>query len=92
MQGTVRVIEAVLGLAALLDHQGETEQALALCLHILRHPTSSPSQRERAARLRAQLEAALHAEEVAEIEERVQAQSLEDVVAGLLARFPPTSG
>jgi tetratricopeptide (TPR) repeat protein len=91
MPGTVRVIETVLGLAGLLDEQDETELALALSLHILGHPVSRPRHREQAERLRARLEAALHAEEVAEIEERVQAQSLEDVVAELLARFPPAS-
>ena len=87
-RATGQMIDAVLGLAAVLDEDVQTEQALLLCLHIMEHPASSRQQREQAERLRSRLEGALPPHQVAVIEERMRNRSFEVVVAELTAGHP----
>ena len=80
------VLDAVLGLATLLHEQEQTEQAAELCLHVLRLPGGSERAKDRAEQLWSDLKASLSQEQLVVLQERVQAQSLELLVAELLAQ------
>jgi predicted ATPase/DNA-binding SARP family transcriptional activator len=74
----------VVGMAELLIRQGRAEQAAELLAHPLSHPASDNYTRDRASRLRVDLEAALSPESVGAALARGQPRPFDDVVAALL--------
>lgn len=78
-------LDALAGLASVFARKGETESSLALVAFVLHHPASIASARNRAERLRPELEAQLTPERVQAIELRARAETFEEIVQKLLA-------
>ncbi len=83
-QGMFVALEALTGIAMLQAKRGESEPALELLLIILAHPGSIPETKDRAARLRAELEAQLTKQQVEAAQARVQTKTFEAVVDEVL--------
>ncbi|HLO31444.1 MAG TPA: tetratricopeptide repeat protein, partial [Anaerolineales bacterium] len=77
-------LEALVGIASLKVKREKTEQALELLLLVLNHPASIQETKDRAARLRAQLEAQLTPLQIESIKVHAGEITLESVVEGLL--------
>jgi tetratricopeptide (TPR) repeat protein len=73
-------LEALAGLASLQAKQGDREQALELLLMVSNHPASLQGTKNRAARLRAELEAPLTRQQMEEAQARALAKTFEAVV------------
>ncbi len=83
-QGTFVALEALVGIATLKAKQGNIEQALELSLIVLNHPASLQETKNRADRLRAELEAQLTPTQSEAIQAHVGDKTLEAVVEDLL--------
>jgi tetratricopeptide (TPR) repeat protein len=83
-RGTPVALEALAGIASLQVKQGDMEHALELLLMVLDHPASTQGTKERAAGLRAELEAQLTSQQVEAAQAQAQAKSFEAVVDELL--------
>jgi len=83
-------LEALAGLASLQAKRGDIEPALELLLIILNHPASPQETRNRAAHLRAELEAQLTRQQVEEVQARATAQTFEAAVGEVLKQAEPT--
>jgi predicted ATPase/transcriptional regulator with XRE-family HTH domain len=79
------LLEALLGMAALRAQAGAPTAALELLLYILLDPAGSHTTRERARQLRAKLAAQLAADQIAAIDARARATTLERLAQDLLA-------
>jgi len=79
-RGTFIALEALVGLASLQAKQGDREQALELLLIVLNHPASYQASKDRATRLRTELEAQLPRPQVEVAQARAQARTFEAVV------------
>jgi predicted ATPase/transcriptional regulator with XRE-family HTH domain len=77
IHGTPVALEALAGFASLHAKQGSTQRALELLLIVLNHPASFQETKNRAAHLRAELEARLTRHQVAATEARIQATTFE---------------
>ena len=77
------VLDAVIGLATLLQEQGQIEPAAELCSHVLGQPIGSRRTRNRAEKLWSGLKASLPQEQLVVLQERVRATPFETVVAEL---------
>ena len=86
-QAPTGVLDALVGLAVVQVHEGTTESALELVVHVLQHPASSHEAKARAERLRVELEANLTPERIEVIRLRAQGRSIEMVAQELLASF-----
>jgi tetratricopeptide (TPR) repeat protein len=75
--GTPVALEALAGFASLQAKQGNLEYALDLLLIVLNHPASLQETRDRAARLRTELEAHLTSQQVEAAQARAQAKTFE---------------
>jgi hypothetical protein len=75
---------ALVGVAELWNQRGERERALELLSFVLQQGIGEQDLRDQAANLRAELEAALSPQAVAQCQQRGQAMTLEEVVAGVL--------
>jgi tetratricopeptide (TPR) repeat protein len=84
IHGTPVALEALAGFASLQAKQGDMEHALELLLMVLHHPASLQETKDRAAGLRAELEAQLTSQQVEAAQGRAQAKSFEAVVDELL--------
>jgi tetratricopeptide (TPR) repeat protein len=83
-QGTFVALEALVGIATLKAKQGNIERALELLLIVLNHPASLQETKNRADRLRAELEAQLTSQQVEAAQARAQAKTFEVVVDEIL--------
>ena len=84
IHATPVVLEALASFASLLAEPDDREQALELLLIVLNHPASLQETKNRAARLRAELEAQLPSAQFAEIQARVREKTFDVVVEDLL--------
>jgi len=73
-------LEALAGFASLYTKQGNKEQALELLLVVLNHPAILSSTKDRAAHLRAELEAQLTLSQVKSIQTQAGEKTFESVV------------
>jgi hypothetical protein len=83
-RGAWVALEALVGIASLQAKRGECKRALELLLVVLNHPASIQETKDRAAHLRADLEAQLTPLQIESIKVHVGEISLESVVEGLL--------
>ncbi len=81
-------LDALTGLAGLQARTGQAEQALALSMCVLSHSASTQEAKDRAQQLRVQLESQLTPQQVAAVQERVQAITFDALVTELLNRSP----
>ncbi len=84
INGIPVALEALAGFASLQAKQGDMEHALELLLIVLNHPASLQETKNRAARLRAELEAQLTSQMVEAAQARAQAKTFEAVVDEVL--------
>jgi tetratricopeptide (TPR) repeat protein len=91
IHGTPVALEALVGLASLQVKQGDMEQALELLLMVLNHPASLQETKDRAARLRSDLEAQLTRQQVETAQARAQTQTFEAAVAEVLKQTELTT-
>ena len=89
IHGTPVALEALVGFASLQVQQGDMEHALELLLMALNHPASSHDTRNRAAHLRADLEAQLTRQQIEAAQTRAQAKSFETIVHEVLEEAEP---
>lgn len=73
-------LNALAGLASLEAQQKASQGTLELVLYILQHASSSQETKDRATRLRAELEAKLPQEEIQAAQQRAASKSLDEVV------------
>ena len=83
-RGTHVAMEAIIGIASLRAKRSDIEPALELLLMVLNHPASIQETRNRAAYLRAELEAQLTRQQVEAAQTRAQAKTFEAVVDEVL--------
>jgi len=84
-RGTFIALEALVGLASLQAKQGNMEYALELLLIVLNHPAASfQATKDRAAHLRAELEAQLASQQIEVARIRAQAKTFEATVDEVL--------
>jgi predicted ATPase/DNA-binding XRE family transcriptional regulator len=84
IHGTPVALEALAGFASLLAKQGDREHAIELLLIVMYHPASTQETKNRASRLRAELESQLSSQQIESIQMRANAKTFEDVVRDLL--------
>jgi predicted ATPase/transcriptional regulator with XRE-family HTH domain len=84
-QAACQVLDILAGLADLLARAGDAERALALALRVLSHEVSTQEARDRAEHLRAQLASQLTSQQIQAVEARLQVESLDALVTGLLS-------
>jgi hypothetical protein len=77
------LLDAFLGLAMLEAEEGHTERAFEWVIHSLGHPASTRDTKNRAEKLRQELEARLTSEKIETIKLQAQSRRLEDVVQEL---------
>jgi len=87
-QGTFVALEAFVGIATLKAKQRNIEQALELSLIVLNHPASLQEVKNRADRLRPELEAQLTRQQVAAAHTRATATTFEAAVEAILQHAP----
>jgi len=80
IHGTPVALEALVGLASLQAKQSDKEYALQLLLVVLNHPASFQETKNRAARLRAELESQLTSQQVEAVLAWAQAKTFESLV------------
>jgi predicted ATPase/transcriptional regulator with XRE-family HTH domain len=83
-QGTFIALEALLGLASLQAKQGKPEFALENLMIVLNHPAGFQDTKNRAARLRIELEAKLKNQQVETALARAQVKTFETVIDEVL--------
>jgi len=83
-RGTPVALAAIVGLASLQAKRGDMEHALELLLIVLNHPASVQETKNRAAHLRAELEAQLTRQQVEAAQAWVQAKTFEAAVDEVL--------
>jgi hypothetical protein len=84
IHGTPVALYALIGLASLRAKGGDWEHALEMTLMISNHPASSHDTRDRAARLRAELEAQLTRQQVEAVQARARVKTFEATVDEVL--------
>jgi predicted ATPase/transcriptional regulator with XRE-family HTH domain len=88
IHGTPVALEALVGLASLQAKRGDGEHALELLLIVLNHPACFKETKDRAAQLRAELEARLTRPHVDAAHAWLQATTFEAAVAEILQHGP----
>jgi hypothetical protein len=73
-------LDALSGIAALRARQGNIEQAFELALFVLSHPASVQDTKDRAARLRTELETQLTSQQIQAVQARAQAKTFDAIV------------
>ncbi|MCB0176521.1 MAG: tetratricopeptide repeat protein, partial [Anaerolineae bacterium] len=76
-QALPNILAALAGLAEWSARGGQSERALEIVLHILRHPAGTQDVKDRADTLRTELEEQLTPQQVAAVQDRVQAGDFE---------------
>jgi hypothetical protein len=89
-RGTFIALEALVSLASLQVKQGDREHALELLLMVLNHPANLQETKDRAARLRSDLEAQLTWQQAEAAQARAQAKTFEAVVEEVLRQAEST--
>jgi len=84
IRGTPVVLEALVGIASLRAKRGETQSALELLLIVLNHPACDQETKNRAEKLRAELETQLTPPEIETIQAHAEEKTFETVVEDLL--------
>ncbi len=84
VQALPALTEAAASLASLLRQEGVGEQALELALHVLDHAASAQSTRDRAGRLRAELEAYLSPRQIEMARTRACDRSFDALIEEIL--------
>jgi len=84
IHGAPVALEALAGLASLQAKQGDREHALDLLLLVVKHPASLHETKDRAAQLRAELEAQLTSQQVEAAQSRARATTFEAAVEEIL--------
>jgi hypothetical protein len=79
-------LETLAGIASVQAKRGECEQALELLLIVLNHPASILETKDRAARLRAELEPQLTPSQIETIQTKAGENTLESAVEDLLSQ------
>ena len=79
-QATLLALEALTGLAHLQARNGAAEQALEISLYVSSHPASAQQTKDRARKLRAQLEAQLTPQQIEAIQARAQARTMDELI------------
>jgi tetratricopeptide (TPR) repeat protein len=74
------LLEALTGLAVIRAHQGDNVGALEWTYYILKHPLDMPRAKSRANQLQAELEARLTPDQVAAIQNQVQAAPFDQII------------
>jgi tetratricopeptide (TPR) repeat protein len=87
-QGTFVALEAFVGIATLKAKQGNVEQALELLLMVLNHPASLQETKNRADRLRHELEARLTRQQVETAQMWAKAKTFEAAAEAILHQTP----
>jgi predicted ATPase/transcriptional regulator with XRE-family HTH domain len=87
-QGTFVALEALVGIATLKAKQGTIERALELSMIVLNHPASLHETKNRADRLRAELEAHLTSQQVEAAQRRAKAKTVEAAVEEIVQHAP----
>ncbi|MGE5264326.1 MAG: ATP-binding protein, partial [Acidobacteriota bacterium] len=88
IRGMPAALEALVGLASLRAKRGDAQFALELLLIVLNHPAGLPESKNRAEKLRRELEARLTPQQTRMAETRAQTASLDLVVAQVLEQTP----
>jgi predicted ATPase/transcriptional regulator with XRE-family HTH domain len=83
-RGAWVALEALVGIANLQAKRGECEQALELLLIVLNNPSSIQETKDRAARLRTELEAQLTSSQIETVQTHVREKTFEATVEELL--------
>jgi tetratricopeptide (TPR) repeat protein len=83
IQALPMLLDAFVGLALLESQAGHTERAFEWVVHSLGHPASTQDTKERAEKLRLELESQLSSQKIETIKRQAQSRSLEDVVQEL---------
>jgi tetratricopeptide (TPR) repeat protein len=83
-QGIFVALEALVGMATLKAKQGTIEWAHELLLIVLNHPASLPETKNRADRLRAELEAQLTSQQLEAAQTRAKTKTVEAAVEEIL--------
>ncbi|MCB0165406.1 MAG: hypothetical protein KDI79_14350, partial [Anaerolineae bacterium] len=83
-QAPPNILAALAGLAEWSARGGQPERALEIVLHVLRHPAGTQDAKDRAETLRTELAAQLTPQQVAAIEDRVQAGDFEAMMQEVL--------
>jgi len=85
-RGAFVALEALVGLASLQMKRGHRERSLEWLLIVLNHPASIQETRDRADRLRTELEAQLTRQQVEALQARAWEQSFDQVVSQILGQ------
>jgi len=88
MQALPDALGALAGLAGLHMQLGDAEQAFELLVHVSSHAASSEETKQRAERLRAQLEPQLTSQQIGAIEAQARTKAFDAVVTELLEHLP----
>ena len=83
IQALPMLLDAFIGLAMLESQEGHTERAFEWVVHSLGHPASTQDTKNRAEKLRLELEAQLSSQKIESIKRQAQSRRLEDVVQEL---------
>jgi predicted ATPase/transcriptional regulator with XRE-family HTH domain len=78
------VLDGLAGLALLSAQKGHYERALELATHVRQHPASPQEAKDRAEKLRAEVEDQLTPQQLESVQTRIQARSFEAVVQEIL--------
>ena len=84
VQAVSVALDTLVGLAAVQAKEWATEHALELLTYVLGHPSSSRQTKDRAERLRAELESQLSPQQIAAAQVRAQDRTFEAIVAEIL--------
>ncbi|HEX9076593.1 MAG TPA: hypothetical protein VF932_12485, partial [Anaerolineae bacterium] len=88
IRGMPVALEALVGLASLQANRGDAQSALELLLIVLNHPASLQETKNRAEKLRLELEARLTPQQIEIAATQVQTSSLDLVIAQVLEQRP----
>jgi predicted ATPase/transcriptional regulator with XRE-family HTH domain len=83
-RGAWVALEALVGIASVQAKRGDMGQALELLMIVLNHPSSIQETKDRAARLRVELEVDLTSSQIKTIQAHAAERNLENIVEGLL--------
>jgi tetratricopeptide (TPR) repeat protein len=86
IQALPMLLDALIGLAILESQQGHYERALEWTIYSLQHTASTQDTKNRAEKLRAELEAQLSSQKIETIKRHAQSLTLEDIVRELVIK------
>jgi predicted ATPase/DNA-binding SARP family transcriptional activator len=84
IRGMPVVLEALVGIASLRGKRGDTRTAIELLLMVLNHPASDQETRDRAVKLRDEIESRLSPQRIETVQAKVSIKSLDEIVEEIL--------